>query len=309
MDVSILIPVHNRVSLTRACIESLFASLPDGLQAEVFVFDDRSTDATPAYLCSLGDRVGVLTASGKGSFAKNNNAMAAEASGKYLVLLNNDTVLSPGWLEPMLELAAEPTVGLVANWHTVPGSTTVNHAGVVFDTQGRDRRLYEGLDLDSLHHARRPRELQAVIAACCVTPADLYRRLGGLDEAYRTGYEDLEYCFRTRQEGLAVLCTGASVIGHHGGSSPGRFETDTANRRLFHERWDGVVRADLAEQTRSDAVAWPSETMAYKVCRSVWRAPIAQVVMGPVLRTELGVKARQQVHRMVSLNATAKRGS
>jgi hypothetical protein len=62
-----------------------------------------------------------------------------------------------------------------------------------------------------------------------------------------------------------------------------------------------VVRPDLAEHTGADAVVWPSETVAYKVCRSVWRAPIAQAVMGPVLRTELGVRARQQVQRMVAL--------
>lgn len=304
MDVSILIPVHNRVALTRACIESLFATLPDGLETEVFVFDDRSSDATPAYLSSLqgrvGGRVGVMTATDKGSFAKNNNAMASRAAGRFLVLLNNDTVLRPGWLEPMLELIAEPSVGLVANWHTVPGSTTVNHAGVVFDAQHRDRRLYEGLDLESLTKARGPREMQAVIAACCVTTADLYRKLGGLDEAYRTGYEDLEYCFRCREAGRAVVCTGASVIGHHGGSSPGRFETDTANRRLFHERWSPVIQPDMARQAADDAVAWPHETMAYKVCRSVWRAPAAQVVMGPVLRTELGMRARQKMHRLVS---------
>lgn len=299
-DISVLIPVFNRVALTRACLDSLFHTLPAGLAAEVFVYDDRSTDATPAYLETQRHRVTVLGGETRGSFAKNNNAMARMAGGRHLVLLNNDTVLTPGWLEPMLELAAEPSVGVVANWHTVPGSTTVNHAGVVFDEQHRDRRLYEGMDLEGLAHARRPRELQAVIAACCVTPADLYRKLGGLDESYRTGYEDLEYCFRSRELGRAVVCTGASVIGHHGGSSPGRFETDTANRRLFHERWDGVVRPDLAEQTRSDAVAWPSETIAYKVCRSVWRAPLAQAVMGPVLRTELGVKARQGVQRRLT---------
>ncbi|MCC5822418.1 MAG: glycosyltransferase family 2 protein [Phycisphaerales bacterium] len=306
MDVSILIPVYNRVSLTRACLDSLFETLPDGLETEVFVYDDRSTDATRAYLATQAHRVTAMRGETRGSFAKNNNAMARRARGRYLVLLNNDTVLTPGWLEPMLELAAEPSVGVVANWHTVPGSTTVNHAGVVFDDQHRDRRLYEGMDLEGLAHARRPRELQAVIAACCVTPADLYRRLGGLDEAYRTGYEDLEYCFRARELGRAVLCTGASVIGHHGGSSPGRFETDTANRRLFHERWDGVVRPDLAEQAMADRVAWPSETVAYKVCRSVWRTPVAQVVMGPMLRTSIGVRARQRVHRLVSLGGAPK---
>lgn len=301
-DISILIPVFNRVALTRACLDSLFRTLPDGLRTEVFVYDDRSTDATPAYLETQRHRVTVLRGESRGSFARNNNAMARLATGRYLVLLNNDTVLTPGWLEPMLELAAEPTVGVVANWHTVPGSTTVNHAGVVFDEQHRDRRLYEGMDLEALTAARRPRELQAVIAACCVTRAEHFRAVGGLDEAYRTGYEDLEFCFRSRELGRAVVCTGASVIGHHGGSSPGRFETDTANRRLFHERWNSLIRPDLADQTRADAVAWPSETIAYKVCRSVWRAPIAQVVMGPVLRTSIGVRARQGVQRRLSRN-------
>lgn len=299
-DISILIPVFNRVALTRACLDSLFHTLPDGLRAEVFVYDDRSTDATPAYLETQRHRVTVLRGESRGSFAKNNNAMARLATGRDLVLLNNDTVLTPGWLEPMLELVREPSVGVVANWHTVPGSTTVNHAGVVFDEQHRDRRLYEGMDLEGLTAARRPRELQAVIAACCVTPADLFRRLGGLDEAYRTGYEDLEYCFRSRELGRAVVCTGASVIGHHGGSSPGRFETDTANRRIFHERWDGVIRPDLTEQTRLDAVAWPSETMAYKVCRSVWRSPMTQIMMSPLLRTEFGARARQGIQRKMS---------
>jgi|GEM_PF-2826634 len=302
MDVSILIPVYNRVALTRACLDSLFQTLPDALRAEVFVYDDRSTDATPAYLESQRHRVTVLRGASRGSFAKNNNAMARLATGRHLVLLNNDTVLTRAWLEPMLELIAEPSVGLVANWHTVPGSTTVNHAGVVFDEQHRDRRLYEGLDLGALTAARRPREMQAVIAACCVTTAEHYRAVGGLDESYRTGYEDLEFCFRTRERRKAVLCTGASVIGHHGGSSPGRFETDSANRRLFHERWDRVVRPDMAEQAAADAVAWPSETVAYKVCRSVWRAPVAQAFMGPVLRTSIGVRARQSVQRRLSRN-------
>ncbi len=300
MDVSILIPVHNRVALTRACLDSLFATLPEGLRAEVFVYDDCSTDPTPAYLATQRDRVTVLAGRGRGSFARNNNAMARQASGRHIVLLNNDTVLSPRWLEPMLELADEPSVGVVANWHTVPGSTTVNHAGVVFDGQHRDRRLYEGLDLESLAGARRPREMQGVIFACCVIPADFFRSMGGLDEAYRTGYEDLEFCFRARQRGRAVVCTGASVIGHHGGSSPGRFETDTANRRLFHERWSGFIEPDMLRHAAEDSVAWPTESVAYKVCRSVWRNPMAQVVMGPMLKTSIGVRARQGVQRRLT---------
>lgn len=300
MDVSILIPVHNRVSLTRACLDSLFATLPEGLDAEVFVYDDRSTDGTADYLATQRHRVTVLTGRHRGSFAKNNNAMARQAKGRHIVLLNNDTVLTRRWLEPMLELLAEPSVGVAANWHTVPGSTTVNHAGVVFDAEHRDRRLYEGLDLADLSHARRPRELQGVIFACCAIPAELFRALGGLDEAYRTGYEDLEFCFRARQRGRAVVCTGASVIGHHGGSSPGRFETDTANRTLFHERWSHLIESDMLRHAAEDSIAWPHETIAYKVARSVWRAPVAQIVMGPMLKTSLGVRARQSVQRHLS---------
>lgn len=300
MDVSILIPVYNRVSLTRACLDSLFDTLPDGIDAEVFVYNDRSTDSTPDYLASQDHRIRVFGANSRGTFARNNNAMAEQAKGKHIVLLNNDTVLTKRWLEPMLELADQPAVGVVANWHTVPGATTVNHAGVVFDHQHRDRRLYEGLDLESLTNARRPRDMQAVIFACCIIPTDFYRTLGGLDETYRTGYEDLEFCFRAREQRRAVVCTGASVIGHHGGSSPRRFETDTANRRLFHQRWSNAIEPDIHLQAAADSIAWPNETVAYKVCRKVWRNPMAQIVMGPVLRTEIGARARQQVHQKVS---------
>lgn len=300
MDVSILIPVYNRVSLTRACLSSLFETLPAGIDAEVFVYDDRSTDSTPQYLASQEGRIRVFRGGSRGTFARNNNTMAEHARGKHIVLLNNDTVLTNRWLEPMLELASEPTVGVVANWHTVPGATTVNHAGVVFDRQHRDRRLYEGLDLEDLAHARRPREMQAVIFACCVIPTDLYRGLGGLDESYRTGYEDLEFCFRARSQRRAVVCTGASVIGHHGGSSPRRFETDTANRRLFHQRWSDHIDADMDRTASDDAVSWPCETVAYRMARSVWRAPVAQVIMGPMLKTTLGTRARQRVQRRLT---------
>jgi len=308
MDVSIFIPVFNRVSLTRSCVDTLFATLPAGIEAEVFVYDDRSTDATPEFIATQSHRLTGMTGHARGSFAKNNNAMAERATGKHFVLLNNDTVLTDRWLEPMLELANEPSVGVVANWHTVPGATTVNHAGVVFDDQLRDRRLYEGLDLGDLTKARRPREMQAVIFACCVIPAELYRSMGGLDESYRTGYEDLEFCFRARSQGRAVMCTGASVIGHHGGSSPRRFETDTANRRLFHERWDGRIESDMLRHAANDSVDWPNETMAYRVCRSVWRAPVAQVMMGPMLKTTVGMKARQRVQQYVAGGAAGRLG-
>ena len=299
-DISVLIPVFNRVALTRACLDSLFRTLPEGLAAEVFVYDDRSTDATLAYLETQRHRVTVLRGETRGSFAKNNNAMARMASGRHLVLLNNDTVLTPGWLEPMLELAAEPAIGVVANWHTVPGSTTVNHAGVVFDPRKRSRHLYEGMDIASLEPARDPREFQAVCAACCVIPSDLYRRVGGFDESFRTGYEDLDLCLRVRQTRAAVLCTGRSMIGHHGSSTPGRFEYDRENRRLFESRWFDAIIPDLAAVPDADDILWPTDTVVYKAARTVWHSPVGQAVIKPVLQTSLGVKARQGVQRRLS---------
>ena len=127
-DVSILIPVHNGVEFTEACLRSIYPTVSLESQqvegapsAEILIYDDRSTDGTAELLERERDRVRTIRGENRGSFAINTNLLAAEARGEYLVMLNNDTLVRPGWIEGMLTVArAHPDAGIVGNLHVFP---------------------------------------------------------------------------------------------------------------------------------------------------------------------------------------------
>ncbi|PCI09805.1 hypothetical protein COB72_05450 [bacterium] len=301
IEVSILIPVRNGVKYTRVCLASLFESMPTdwtlGQDFEVIVFDDASTDSTSALLAEYEDRITAIVGDGHGWYAHNNNAMAKLASGRWLCMLNNDTILEPGWLEPMLELGeSKPGVGVIGNIHVFPNRKTVNHAGVVFNEHRIPRNLYDGLAITT-PGIQQDRQLQAAMAACWITPKPLYDQLEGFDEGYRTGSEDVDYCQRVREAGSQVWIAGQSVIVHHGGSTPGRYAHEAINERRFLERWAKTIEVDWRSVGSNEGVNWPCRTVVYRFARAVWRNPLVKVPMGPVMNTAAGVRFRQCIVR------------
>lgn len=257
MDVSILISVHNCVDLTRQCIESVCETMPGNVAWELIVYDDCSTDGTAAYLASQGDRLRVIPGTERGWYAKNNNIMARAARGKWLLFLNNDTICLPGWFEPLYETAlSRPNVGIVGGLQVFPDRQRVNHAGVVFTQSGFPCHLYEGLCPD-LPPVTTTRRLQAVTGACCLVSADAYRQLDGLDEEFRNGYEDIDFCLRAGKAGWSVWYCGRSRIVHYGGCTDGRHLAESANQKRFLKHSLGLAVPDLQSITRADGVEWP----------------------------------------------------
>src|SRR5690348_3542272 len=132
-QVSFIVPLFNCLALTQAMIASLQATMPAGLAHEIILVDDGSTDGTRAWLASLTEpafRV-VLNERNLG-FAGANNRAAAVARGDILVLLNNDLVLLPGWLQPLL--AAHRTLGrragVIGNIQRDAKTGAIDHAGI-----------------------------------------------------------------------------------------------------------------------------------------------------------------------------------
>lgn len=269
-DASILICVRNRAELTRPMLDSLFATLPADLRAETLVYDDRSTDGTPALLASFGDRLRVVRGDEPGCFGSNMNSLARLARGQLLVLLNNDMIMRPGWLEPMLDAADRTGVGVVGNLQVYPGTATINHAGGAFERDLTPVNLYEGLDA-SLPAASAEREMKFVTAACWVADAALFKRLDGFDPVFRNGYEDADLCLRMLDAGQRVWYCGRSVVEHHGNSTPGRFARQSRNRSAFLRRWRGRLEPDLDAVTSADGVAWPNRSPAERAVRRLVR--------------------------------------
>ena len=241
MDVSIITSLFNRLDLTRAFLESLERTLA-GRRYEVILIDDGSTDGTREFLRALpgdGRRRVVCNEQGRG-YAVNNNAGARLARAPLLCLLNNDTVLLPGWLEPMARLARwDRRAGVVGNVQREPVAGLIDHWGVYFRA-GNGDPLHAG---KNRAFAPRPPYLAwpAVTAACCVVRKAVFLELGGFDEGFHNGFEDVDFCLRAAARGYRHYVANRSVIYHHVSASPNRRRHEADNLARFRARWAGRV--------------------------------------------------------------------
>lgn len=212
-ECSIVIPVFNRASVTRACVNHLLTQTPDTTDAEIIVVDDGSRDLTARMLASYGDRIRVVTHQGNTGFATTCNDGAMVASGEFLVLLNNDTIPQRGWLDALVAYARQhPKVGIVGSKLLFPNDT-VQHAGVVFASNGFPIHLYYGFpgDHPAVNKARR---FRAVTGACLLVRRALFEHLGGFDPVFHNVYEDVDLCLRAGEYGCEVHYCPESVLYH-----------------------------------------------------------------------------------------------
>jgi GT2 family glycosyltransferase len=239
VQVSFIIPLFNCLPLTQAMLASLRATIPAGLTHEIIFVDDGSTDATREWLGTLRDEsIHVLLNERNLGYAAANNRAAAVARGNLLALLNNDLVLQPGWLEPILaaHTALGANAGVIGNVQLDATTGVVDHAGLVVNVTGKP------VHARALPHAL-ARALQPVLpvpgvtGACMIIARALWQQLGGFDEQYVNGGEDFDLCLRARKLGRVNAVALRSVIRHHVSSSPGRKARDEQNSYRLALRW------------------------------------------------------------------------
>ena len=248
-DASIIIPVYNNILDTLICISSLL-ELDSTHDFEVIVADDGSSDATPALVSAIGGPVRHLRQPQNLGFLGNCNAAALQAHGRYIVLLNNDTLVLPGWLDGLLSpFARFEHVGLVGskliNW-----DGTLQEAGGIFWQDGSAWNFGRNQD------PRAPefnylKDVDYCSGAAIAIPADVWRAMEGFDPAYTPAYcEDSDLAFRLRDAGYRTLYSPASEVVHHEGRSHGRDVSSgikayqVANNERLFERWHHVLQRD-----------------------------------------------------------------
>ncbi|MEZ5102653.1 MAG: glycosyltransferase [Thermoleophilia bacterium] len=251
LAVSVIVPVHGLVELTRQCLTALLETVGPRDDLEVIVVDDASPEDVAAALGPLDPRVRVVRNEANLGFARACNAGAAAARGRLLLFLNNDTVPLAGWLEPLLAAAGEDAQTIVGA-RLLHQNGTVQHAGIAIGQADRlPRHPYRGFPGD--HPAvTRTRPLQAVTGACLLVARDAFERLGGFDATFVNGFEDVDLCLRLRERGGAVVYCGASALVHleaaTRGADPAREAARfRANADAFLARWgDRLVADELA---------------------------------------------------------------
>jgi GT2 family glycosyltransferase/glycosyltransferase involved in cell wall biosynthesis len=236
--ITIIIITYNQWEYTKKCVDSIkkFTKIP----YKILIVDNGSTDETKEYLKKLKDVDVILNKENKGFPIACNQAIS-KTSDDYVLILNNDVVVTQGWLERLVEIAElNPSVGLIG-----PVSNKVS--GLQADEDAKydsieKMHLYARKNLEKNYNQRLffPR----IAFLCTLIRRDVIDRIGGLDERFSPGnYEDDDFCLRAQLAGYKTLIAKDVFIHHYGSKS---FKAEgiekyneylERNRKIFVDKW------------------------------------------------------------------------
>lgn len=239
--VSILIPNKDHALDLKKCIDSIIQNTTYQ-NWEIIIIENNSTQQE-TFSCykelEKDPRIRVIYWEQGFNYAAINNFAARQAHGEYLLLLNNDVeIISPDWIEEMLMLAQRDDVGIVGSMLLYPDNT-VQHGGILLGVSGVAAHAHKGFDNCEAGYMNRLATVQnysAVTAACMMIPARVYREVGGMDEAYKVAFNDVDFCMRIRKADYLIAWTPYAKLYHYESKSRG-FDVE----RSSHLRFMGEV--------------------------------------------------------------------
>lgn len=234
---SIIIPVWNRRELTEQCLVRL-AAVTSGCDYEVIIIDNGSTDTTSEFLGTLSGDVRIIRNEDNLGFAVACNQGARAARSPYLVFLNNDTLPLEGWLTALVhEVETSDEVAVVGS-RLLYEDGSIQHAGVAFSWLcNSPYHIYMRTPANSPLVNRR-REMQAVTAACMLVRKKAFDDVGGFDEGFRNGFEDVDLCLKIHEQGGRVVYQPQSALYHLESQTPGRKAHEEENIQRLRARWE-----------------------------------------------------------------------
>jgi GT2 family glycosyltransferase len=217
--VSIIILAYNNLNLTRQCLDSIFAHTSQAKSPfEVIVVDNASSDGTKEYLQEL-EKAGMIRAiynADNRGFPAGNNQAAEIAQGEYLCLLNNDTIVTQGFLEKMLRCMKSDSKVAIVGPYCNAGSG--NNASPVPCTYKGNEDLQKFAEKFS----QPDKYVNFLVFFCALIRRDVWDAIGGLDEDMKSGcYEDNEFCWFVIEKGYKMKVAGNAFVHHWIGSSFG----------------------------------------------------------------------------------------
>ncbi len=232
--VSIIIPTYNNLSYTKKCLKAIREKTKKDLY-EMIVVDNASTDGTQSFLKDQKDITYILNKQNN-NFSGACNQGAHIAKNEVLLFLNNDTEVHDNWLIPIINvLKKEKMIGAVGAKLLFPNGT-IQHAGVaIFDSKVPEH-IYR-LSPANKKYVNKKRTFQAVSAACIAIPKKVFDLVGGFDEYYKNGYEDMDLCLKIGKAGYKIIYEPKSVVTHHESISLDRHRYTIRNLDLFISRW------------------------------------------------------------------------
>lgn len=259
--VSIVIPVFNKALYTYNCLLAL-KDYDHEIGKEIIIVNNASQDETAALLAQLRGSVTVINNDENQGFVQACRQGGAVAQGEFILFLNNDTQVMPGWLSSMLAVMdVDATIGITGSKLIYPDGRLQEAGGIIFSDAN-------GCNYGRLQDPTDPRFNQSRVVDYCsgaslMIRTDLWHQLGGFDTRFAPAYyEDTDLCFAVRQAGYKVFYCHDSKVIHHEGITAG---TDlnsgykafqVINRDKFIEKWRTVLEAQhLPSDTPFDIAA------------------------------------------------------
>ena len=212
---SVVVPTYNGRHLLETCLASLAHHRPAAIPIEVIVVDDASTDGTAAWLPEAYPDVRYLRLMRNSGFCAAANAGVSAARGEYVQLLNNDTEVTPGWIEAGLAPFSDPAVGSVAPLVLVRSDPSrVDSAGDSYALTGWPFKRGHGEPADRWA-AHSPDLVFGASASSAFYRAAALRAVGvPFDPSYGSYYEDVDLAFRLRWAGYTCAYAPTCRILH-----------------------------------------------------------------------------------------------
>lgn len=270
--VAIIILTWNGLELTEACLRTLRAHT-HGVSYRIVMVDNGSHDGTLAWLQAQSDITLIANVENVGFTRGNNQALRTLLPGEDALLLNNDTeFFQDDWLLRLQETAHGPDDGGVIGCRLISPDGLLLHVGTYMPTHTLSGYQIAGDEVDIGQYPG-VRAVEGVVGACMYIRRDVLDRVGLLEEAFFSYYEDTDYCLRARAAGYRVLCHSGVTVVHCQNASTAlnqvswnRMFADSQQTfikkwveqygRAYHQRlfWHGVVKGSGSYQLSQQLV-------------------------------------------------------
>jgi GT2 family glycosyltransferase len=233
-EVSVIIVTWNGRQYLDACLRALAAQ--QGISFEIILVDNASTDGTIEFVRESFPSVRIVALDRNHGFAGGNNAGVREARGRFIALLNNDTVAAPDWLASLRR-----GIDAAARFELVTSRIVYMHAPDIIDSAG-DGLLRSG-GAFKRHHGRRAEvagvsdEVFGICGGACLMPTRVFEELGGFDETFFISHEDVDLSYRARLRGYRCRYVADAIVRHHGSATLGTISSFAVLHAQRNTEW------------------------------------------------------------------------
>ena len=248
--ISIIIPNKDHIDDLELCISSI-EEKSTWKNYEILVVENNSEDKkTFAYYEELKHRyenVRILVWKKEFNYSAINNFAVREARGEYLLFLNNDVeIITPSWMEGMLQICQQDGVGMTGAKLYYPDDT-IQHAGVVLGLGGIAGHIMCKARREDIGYMGRMvcvQEISAVTAACMMVKTSVFKEAGGFDEELKVAFNDIDLCMQVRHMGQKIVFTPYAELYHYESKSRGLEDTPEKQLRFskevkcFRRKWE-----------------------------------------------------------------------